>query len=166
MKAPYLQYGDKIAIISPSGNIAPELIDQAANVLESWGLVPVIGKNAKNQYGRFAGTPDERRNDLQWAFDQKEIKAIVCSRGGYGLIQIIDEVDFTHFELYPKWLIGFSDITILHLAINAYNIASIHGIMAKDIASNGEPAQRLKQLLFGELPAYNHITPHPLNRAG
>lgn len=166
MKAPYLQYGDKIAIISPSGNIAPELIDQAANVLESWGLVPVIGKNAKNQYGRFASTPDERRNDLQWAFDQKEIKAIVCSRGGYGLIQIIDEVDFTHFELYPKWLIGFSDITILHLAINAYNIASIHGIMAKDIASNGEPAQRLKQLLFGELPAYNHITPHLLNRAG
>ena len=126
MKPPYLQYGDKIAIISPSGNIDSSLIDNAAGVLESWGLVPVIGKNAKNSYGRYAGTPEERLEDLQWALDQKEIKAVLCSRGGYGLVQIIDDVDFSHFELYPKWLIGFSDITVLHMGIAAYDIASCH----------------------------------------
>jgi len=166
MNPPYLQYGDKIAIISPSGNIDPTLIDNAAGILESWGLTPVIGKNAKNQYGRYAGTRDERLEDLQWAFDQKDIKAVLCSRGGYGLVQIIDDVDFSHFELYPKWLIGFSDITILHLAIAAYDISSLHGVMAKDISANGEAADRLKQLLFGELSEYSDITPHPLNRTG
>lgn len=166
MKPPYLQYGDKIAIVSPSGNIDPTLIDNAAKVLESWELVPVIAKNAKNQDGRFAGTPEERMEDLQWALDQKEIKAVLCSRGGYGLVQIIDEVDFSHFELYPKWLIGFSDITILHLAIAAYDIASCHGIMAKDISANGEAAEALKKLLFGDLSEYAGIAPHPLNRTG
>lgn len=166
MTPPYLQYGDKIAIISPSGNIDPTLIDNAAGILESWGLTPIIGKNAKNQYGRYAGTRTERLEDLQWAFDQKDIKAVLCSRGGYGLVQIIDDVDFSHFELYPKWLIGFSDITILHLAIAAYDISSLHGVMAKDISTNGEAANRLKQLLFGELSEYSDILPHPLNRAG
>lgn len=166
MNPPYLQYGDKIAIISPSGNIDPALIDNAAGVLESWGLTPIIGKNAKNQYGRYAGTCAERLEDLQWAFDQKDIKAVLCSRGGYGLVQIIDDVDFSHFELYPKWLIGFSDITILHLAIAAYDISSLHGVMAKDISANREAADRLKQLLFGELSEYSDITPHPLNRTG
>jgi muramoyltetrapeptide carboxypeptidase len=166
MTPPYLQYGDKIAIISPSGNIDPTLIDNAAGILESWGLTPVIGKNAKNQYGRYAGTPSERLEDLQWAIDQKDIKAVLCSRGGYGLVQIIDDVDFSHFELYPKWLIGFSDITILHLAIAAYDISSLHGVMAKDISANGEAANRLQQLLFGELSEYSDIPPHPLNRTG
>lgn len=166
MTPPYLQYGDKIAIISPSGNIDPVLIDNAASILESWGLTPVIGKNAKNQYGRYAGTRAERLEDLQWAFDQKDIKAVLCSRGGYGLVQIIDDVDFSHFELYPKWLIGFSDITILHLAIAAYDISSLHGVMAKDISANGEAANRLQQLLFGELSEYSDIPPHPLNRTG
>ena len=127
MKPPYLQYGDKIAIISPSGNIDSLLIDNATVVFESWGLVPVIGNNAKNSYGRYAGTPEERLQDLQWALDEKEIKAVLCSRGGYGLVQIIDDVDFSHFELYPKWLIGFSDITVLHMGIAAYDIASCHG---------------------------------------
>ena len=166
MKPPYLQYGDKIAIISPSGNIDSSLIDNAAGILESWGLVPVIGKNAKNSYGRYAGTPEERLADLQWALDEKEIKAVLCSRGGYGLVQIIDEVDFTHFELYPKWLIGFSDITILHMGIAAYDIASCLGIMAKDIAANGNAAEALKDLLFGTLNEYSGIAPHPLNRTG
>jgi muramoyltetrapeptide carboxypeptidase len=166
MTPPYLQYSDKIAIISPSGNIDPTLIDNAASILESWGLTPVIGKNAKNQYGRYAGTPEERLEDLQWAIDQKDITAVLCSRGGYGLVQIIDDVDFSHFELYPKWLIGFSDITILHLAIAAYDISSLHGVMAKDISANGEAANRLQQLLFGELSEYSDIPPHPLNRTG
>jgi len=166
MKPPYLQYGDKIAIISPSGNIDSSLIDNAAGVLESWGLVPVIGKNAKNSYGRYAGTPEERLEDLQWALDQKEIKAVLCSRGGYGLVQIIDDVDFSHFELYPKWLIGFSDITVLHMGIAAYDIASCHGVMAKDICANGKAADALKELLFGTLTEYAGIAPNPLNRTG
>lgn len=166
MKPPYLQYGDKVAIISPSGNIDPNLIDKASEVLKSWGLDPISGPNAKNQYGRYGGTPEERLSDIQWAFDQKDIKAVFCSRGGYGAVQIVDEIDFSHFELYPKWLIGFSDITIFHLAIAAYDIASIHGIMSKDIGLDGMPAHALKELLFGELTHYDSDIAHPLNRNG
>jgi muramoyltetrapeptide carboxypeptidase len=166
MQPPYLQHGDKIAIITPSGNIDPVLIDESAAVLQSWGLIPVIGANAKNQYGRYGGTIDERTSDLQWALNEKEIKAVVCSRGGYGLVQIINDIDFSRFELYPKWLIGFSDITILHLAIAAYDIASIHGIMSKDICAGGESVEQLRRSLFGELDMYDDIAAHPLNRTG
>jgi muramoyltetrapeptide carboxypeptidase len=165
MWPPYLKHGDKIAIISPSGNIDEKYIDGATEVLQSWGLHPIVGKHAKDRFGRFAGSKEERLADVQWAFDTKEIKAVLCSRGGYGLVQIIDDIDFTHFELYPKWVIGFSDITVLHLAVAAYDIASLHGIMAKDICLNSESAELLRQSLFGELTDYA-IDPHPLNRTG
>jgi muramoyltetrapeptide carboxypeptidase len=165
MQPPYLQHGDKIAIISPSGNIDTNFIDGTVTVLESWGLKPVIGQFAKGKHGRFAGTKEERTSDLQWALDSNEIKAVLCSRGGYGLVQIIDNIDFTHFDLHPKWVIGFSDITVLHLAIAAYDIASLHGIMAKDICENGEAAESLRKSLFGEKIQYT-TAPHPLNREG
>ena len=165
MQPPILQHGDKIAIISPSGNIDEQFIDGAVKVLESWGLKPVISQYAKGKYGRFAGTKEERTADLQWALDSNEIKAVLCSRGGYGVVQIIDDIDFTHFDLHPKWVIGFSDITVLHLATAAYDIASLHGIMAKDICDQGESAESLHQCLFGE-PVHYVVPSHPLNRKG
>ncbi|HRZ97092.1 MAG TPA: LD-carboxypeptidase [Paludibacter sp.] len=168
MLPPFLKYGDKICIISPSGNINPEFIDGATQVLNTWGLQVCEGEFARTEYGRFAGTKEQRISDLQAAFDDSEIKAVLCSRGGYGLAQIVDKLDFTKFIESPKWLIGFSDITILHNAISNLGIGSIHGIMAKhltELPADCEQVEKLKSILFGRLPEYK-IPDHPQNRVG
>jgi muramoyltetrapeptide carboxypeptidase len=168
MKPPFLTYGDKIAIVSPSGNIDKKYIDGAVHRLTEWSLTPVVGEFATEKNGRFAGTPDERLADLQGAIDDKEVKAILCSRGGYGLIQILDALDFTSFEIFPKWLIGFSDITLLHNAATAIDVASIHSIMARPLAElpdDAEPVQFLHDMLFGTQIHYT-LPSHPLNRTG
>ena len=160
--------GEEIRIISPSGFIQPEYIDGAKNVLSDWGLNPTEGKYAREQYGRFAGTQEQRIHDLQEALDDPNVKAVLCSRGGYGLAQIIDKIDFSLFQKNPKWLIGFSDITVLHNAISALGICSLHGIMAKhltELPPDSQSVTQLKNILFGELPAYT-IPPHPLNKQG
>jgi muramoyltetrapeptide carboxypeptidase len=164
----FLQPTNEIRIITPSGFISPEFIDGAKKVLESWGLQVSEGEFARSEYGRFAGTKEQRISDLQTALDDLDVKAILCSRGGYGLAQIIDKLDFTKFKKNPKWLIGFSDITILHNVISNVGIASVHGIMAKqltELPENAEQVQYLKQILFGKLPTYQ-IPTHELNRAG
>ncbi len=169
MKPQFLHTNDQIRIVSPSGSINPEYIDGAKKVLTDWGLNVTEGEFARSEYGRFAGTPEQRIHDLQSALDDPEVKAILCSRGGYGMAQIIDKLDFTRFIASPKWLIGFSDITILHNAINNLGVASIHGIMAKHLAelsSAGlDPVSRLNDILFGKLPHYT-IPHHALNRDG
>ena len=168
MTPPFLQSGDQIRLVTPSGAIDPAFIDGAKKVLTSWGLTATEGDFARTEYGRFGGTKEQRIADLQVALDDTEVKAILCSRGGYGVAQIIDKLDFTKFKLSPKWLIGFSDITILHNAISNLNIASIHGIMAKhltELPADCEQVQQLKNILFGELPQYQ-IPAHALNRTG
>lgn len=168
MKPPFLRPNDEIRIISPSGCIQSELIEGAKKVLGNWGLRATEGDFARAEYGRFAGTKDQRISDLQNALDNPDVKAILCSRGGYGLAQVIDNLDFTQFEKTPKWLIGFSDISILHSAITNLGIASIHGNMVKAIAelpSNSEPVEGLRQLLFGQLPSYT-IVGHKMNKQG
>lgn len=168
MLPPFLQPNDQIRIISPSGNINPEYIDGATQVLTDWGLKVSEGEFARTEYGRFAGTKEQRISDLQAAFDDSEIKAVLCSRGGYGLAQIVDKLNFTTFIESPKWLIGFSDITILHNAISNLGIGSIHGIMAKhltELPADCEQVEKLKRLLFGKLPEYK-IPAHPQNRVG
>ena len=126
------------------------------------------GKYARTEYGRFSGTKDERVADLQQALDDPNVKAILCSRGGYGLAQIIDKIDFTSFAKSPKWLIGFSDITILHNAITALGIASMHGIMTKYLTELPEESDQItsfKNLLFGT-PSNFSIKPEAENRPG
>lgn len=168
MTPPFLQLNDQIRIVSPSGSVFPEFIDGAKDVFANWGLRVTEGKYARETYGRFAGTREQRIEDLQAALDDTSVNAILCSRGGYGLAQIIDKLDFTGFSKYPKWLIGFSDITLLHNVIGNLEIASIHGIMAKHITelpSMSHQVQKLKEILFGKLPEYS-IASHALNRAG
>jgi muramoyltetrapeptide carboxypeptidase len=158
----------KVQIISPSGNIEPKYIDGAKQVFASWGFVPSEGKFARTQYGRFAGTEEQRVHDLQSALDNPDVDAIFCSRGGYGMVQIIDKIDFTEFQKNPKWIIGFSDITVLHNAISALGISSIHAIMAKDLTELSVDSQAvvsLKKMLFSEKPTYN-IPNHSLNKHG
>ena len=168
MNPPFLKPNDQIRIVSPSGSIHPELIDGAAKVLSSWGLQVTEGKFARSEYGRFAGTKEQRIADLQEALDDPNVRAILCSRGGYGMAQIIDKLDFTTFTKSPKWLIGFSDITILHNVITNLGIASIHGIMAKhltELPADSEQVIRMKDCLFGNFPTYA-IPPHQQNRTG
>ena len=168
MNCPILKHNDQIRIVSPSGSIHPELIDGAAKVLTSWGLQVTEGKFVRSEYGRFAGTKEQRIADLQEALDDPNVKAILCSRGGYGIAQIVDKLDFTTFTKSPKWLIGFSDITILHNVITNLGIASIHGIMAKhltELSVDSEQLIRLKDSLFGNFPTYA-IPPHQQNRTG
>ena len=163
-----LKTSDEIRIVSPAGNIAEEYIDGAKSLFQSWGLTVSEGQFARTAFGRFAGTKEQRATDLQQALDDPNVKAILCSRGGYGLMQIIDRLGFSTFLQQPKWIIGFSDITILHSILSSFNIPSIHGIMAKHLteqSANDISTQYLKQLLFGDFPTYK-LPPHPLNRKG
>ena len=168
MNPSFLTINDQIRILSPSGTVNPDYIDGAIKVLTSWGLTVTEGDYARTEFGRFAGTKEQRTSDLQQALDDPSVKAILCSRGGYGLAQIIDRIDFTAFIACPKWLIGFSDISILHAAISNLGITSIHGIMGMHLSKlpvDSEQVQILKNILFGKLPVFN-IPGEPANRTG
>ena len=110
----FLQKGDKVVIVSPSSKIDKEFLKRAKKRLESWGLKVSVGKYAGGSSGRYAGTVRQRLQDLQSAMDDPKVKAILCSRGGYGAVHLVDKIDFTAFREHPKWLLGFSDITALH----------------------------------------------------
>lgn len=129
--------GDRIRIVSPSGAITPEIIDNAEKMLLNAGYEVIVGKHAKCEYFRFAGTAEERLSDLQEAFNDQETKAIFCSRGGYGAIQILDNIDMTGFRKNPKWLIGFSDITAIHVMLQFHGYASMHAPMLKHLTEQG-----------------------------
>lgn len=168
MMPPFLKSGDMVQIVSPASAIHPSYVEGAKRTLSEWNLKVLEGKYARSAYGRFAGTKEERIFDLQQALDDPEVKAIFMSRGGYGLVQIIDKINFEQFKKSPKWLIGFSDISILHAAVNRMGIASIHSIMAKHLAelpSTSDAVFHLREILFGRLPVYQ-LPSHPLNRQG
>ncbi len=126
----YLKPGDEVAIISPSFCINENLIPQAVAFLQNWGFKVRIGRNAMKRDGPFAGTDEERLSDLQEMTDDRAVKAVFCSRGGYGISRIINKVDFSLLEKNPKWYTGFSDITVLHMWLSEmYGIVSIHSDM-------------------------------------
>ncbi len=154
----YLKPGDEVAIISPSFCIDEKKVTDAIPVLESWGLKVRVGRNAYNRLGPFAGTDEERLSDLQEMTDDPNIKAVICSRGGYGMSKIIDRVDFSALNRNPKWYAGFSDITVLHLWLSEVcGISSIHCEMPlnfNDPDSTPAALSTVKQALFGTLPSY------------
>lgn len=165
---PYLEEGDKIAIVSPSGKIDKSFLKGAQKRLKSWGLEVVMGRHAGSSSGVFAGTQKQRLDDLQEAMDDEEIKAILCSRGGYGAVHLADKLDFSRFREHPKWLMGFSDITVLHNLIQANGFASLHSPMARHLTvepENDPSTTYLKSILFGDLPDYTHRK-HRLNLPG
>lgn len=150
----YLKAGDKIAIVAPAGKIAKDKVELAIQTLESWGLVVEVADHVFDSCFQYSSNDVNRVNDFQNALDNKEIKAIFCARGGYGSIRIIDELDFSVFKKFPKWIIGFSDITILHSHIHTnYKIESIHGTMAAGLNPESGIANSinsLKKVLFRE----------------
>ena len=167
MLAP-LHPGDKIAIVALARKINLADIQPAIATFESWGLEVVPGKTLTAQYHIFAGTDEERAADLQAMLDDRQIKAVISARGGYGSARIIDLVDFTQFALHPKWVIGFSDITAVLAHIQRMGIPCIHGIMPTLFARPGSELARetLRQALFGEKITYPVLPAHPLNRQG
>lgn len=153
---PYLKPGDTVAITCPAKKL-PVSIDDAVRLLESWGLNVILGETVHSSWHQFAGTDDLRTADVQRFLDDPSVKAIFAARGGYGTIRIIDRLDFTAFQTNPKWIIGFSDITVLHSHIFArYNIESIHGQMPLTIPDASKISlETLRKALFNERFEYS-----------
>ncbi|WP_448701399.1 LD-carboxypeptidase [Mucilaginibacter sp. AW1-3] len=166
MNPPYLKKGDKIAITCPAKKL-PKPMTDAIELLQSWGLEVVIGETLNAQYHQFAGDDDLRARDMQRFLDDDNIKAIIAARGGYGTVRIIDKLNFTRFAQNPKWLVGFSDITVLHAHIWAnYGIQTIHGQMPVNVTgASATSLETLRKSLFGEDVKYE-IDTDQLNRAG
>lgn len=161
IQPPFIKTGDTIAIVAPSGILKnrSEEIQKAKALLESWGLQVVVGKHVFKQNKHFAGTDDERCEDLQNALDDKSIKAIWCARGGYGTVRILDKLDYSKFRENPKWVIGYSDITALHNQLHNEGFESIHAMMCTSLQDNFEEIEptikTFKDALFGNALQYN-----------
>ncbi|WP_069660082.1 S66 peptidase family protein [Arcticibacter eurypsychrophilus] len=154
---PYLKKGDKIAITCPAKSL-PGDITSAIHLLESWGLEVIIGDTVSASFHQFAGTDELRTQDMQRFLDDNTVKAIIAARGGYGTIRIIDQLDFSNFIKSPKWLVGFSDITVLHSHIHACcQTQTIHGQMPLNIPDGTKPSlESLRKALFGESLNYQY----------
>ena len=160
---PYLKPGDTIGITCPAGFITQEDIQPAVKQMEAWGFRVKIGDTVGKKDFTFGGTDEERTKDFQQLLDDKTVKAIMCARGGYGMGRIIDRLDFKKFIQQPKWIIGFSDVTVLHSHLGAnYGIASIHSKMCNSFPKDpalAEPIQvetilSIKKALSGEKMHY------------
>lgn len=174
-RPPYLKPGDLIGITSPAGTIKPEEIIPATTVLESWGYKISVGDTIGRSDFTFGGTDDERTADLQKMLDDPKIKAILCARGGYGSVRIVDRLNWTAFKKHPKWLIGFSDITVLHSHIHRHcSAATIHSKMCNSFPDNwsaAEPVQietiiSIRDALEGKKKMSYTVIPNEKNKKG
>jgi len=163
---PYLKKGDKIAITCPAKKL-PNPMTDAIRLLQSWGLKVVLGDTVNASYHQFAGDDAFRAKDLQRFINDDSIKAIIAARGGYGTVRMIDLVDFSRFTQNPKWVVGFSDITLLHAHLFAnFNAPSIHGQMPMTIPdASARSLDTLRKALFGEEISYQ-LKSNALNRNG
>ena len=162
---PYLKKGDTIAIVATARKNIDDNLKFATNLLQSWGLNVKIGSTIGLDLDQLAGTDEQRAEDFQNQMDNANIKAIWCVRGGYGTVRMIDLLDFTKFNLSPKWIIGFSDVTVLHNHLNTMGFKSIHGIMPVSSKASEAAKESLRVSLFGEDLQYE-IEPHAMNRFG
>ncbi|MBS9768215.1 MAG: LD-carboxypeptidase [Flavobacteriaceae bacterium] len=165
----FLQKGDTITLLSPAGSIRAEQVLPSVELLKSWGLNVKISAHSFAEHHRFAGTDEERISDLQSALDDKNTKAILCNRGGYGSLRLLEKLDFTTFLKYPKWLIGFSDITIFHSYFNSkLQCETLHAPMPVNLSQQDcpqETVQFFKKALLGEKLTYE-ICSNPQNKLG
>ncbi len=167
---PYLQQGNVIGITCPAGYMPAANAATCINTLQKWGYQVMVGKTLGSKSKTyFSGTDEERTNELQAMLDDTSINAILCGRGGYGVGRIIDKLDFTVFKKHPKWIIGFSDITVLHSYINKHlKIATLHAPMAAAFNDNGfknKYIKSLKEAMEGAKANYT-CKPHTLNKLG
>jgi len=164
----FLHEGDTIAIVSPSSATDTATINGGMRTLQSWGYRCVVGRHALNQRHGFAGSASERADDLLWALRSPSVKAIMCSRGGDGAVQLLCRIPLDTLRRYPKLIIGFSDITALLCAAACAGHVGIHGSMCHALTTyegTDTVSQTLRRMLEGQLPAYQ-VAPHPLNQQG
>ena len=165
----FLKKGDKVALLSPAYTTTEDVVQTTADILKDWGYKPVIGKSAsKVEAGKYAGTAEDRANDFEEALKDTSIKAILCNRGGYGTIQLVDLIDPKLVKKNPKWVIGYSDVTTLHAMQTKAGVMSIHGTMSSSMAkSEGKDINStlLRDLLKGEVPTYK-VPKHKYNQKG
>lgn len=173
-KPPYLKKGDSISVTSPAGFITYQEIQPAIQVMQGWGYKIQLGDTIGKRDFTFGGTDEERLDDLQKMLDNPKIKAILCARGGYGSLRIVDRLNWAKFKLNPKWVIGFSDITVLHNHIHSnFQVASIHSKMTNSFPDDwnlAEPIQidtiiSIQDVLSGKKMKYSAI-PNPANKQG
>jgi muramoyltetrapeptide carboxypeptidase len=162
---PYLKKGDKIGIVACARKISREELQLSIDILVSWGLQPVLGKNLFKSENQYSGSDNERAEDLQQMLDEESVKAVISARGGYGTVRIIDKLDFQNFKQHPKWIVGYSDITVLHSHIHNFGIETLHATMPINFTKNAEATETLRKALFGESLSYE-VPSHLLNRKG
>ena len=164
---PFLRAGDRVALVSPAGCIEPACLERGLRQLEAWGLNPQVGRHVLDRAGLFAGRRQDRLHDLQRALDDPDIKAVVATRGGYGTASLLDDLDFTAFARQPKWVVGFSDLTVLHSHLQRHlHVASLHAAMPQTYPGEGKALDTLHRALFGQPLGYAALPPHPAQRAG
>lgn len=163
---PYLKPGDCIGIVAPARKISADELAPAVSRLESWGLKVRLGKHIYATSNQFAGTDEERAADMQQMLDDQEVKAIIAARGGYGSVRIIDKLDFTALNRNPKWVAGFSDISVFHSHIQTHlGIETLHCTMPINFGKDSESTELLRKALFGEVSDYK-MEARLLNRKG
>ncbi len=162
-----LKQGDAVYILSTARKITLDEIQPAIQAFESWGLKVIIGKTIGKEWRQFAGTDAERKADFQTALDDNTVKAIICARGGYGTVRMMDDLNYDEFMKNPKWVVGFSDITFLHVHIsNSIGIQTLQGLMPFSFPKATPVAiESLRNELFGIRNTYE-VAPDPLNRTG
>jgi muramoyltetrapeptide carboxypeptidase len=161
IQPPYLKAGDTVAIVAPSGILKnrEREVQQAVDLLKSWGLHPIVGKHVFSTSNHFAGTDNDRCEDLQNVMDDPKISAIWCARGGYGTVRILDKLNYKKFKESPKWIIGYSDITALHNQVHNQGFESLHAIMCvsltQDLSEIEDSIETFKSALFGNPVDYD-----------
>ncbi|MBL0105237.1 MAG: LD-carboxypeptidase [Bacteroidetes bacterium] len=172
IRPPYLKAGDTVAIVSTARKVSKFEIKPAIDLLKSWGLEVQTGKNLFKEDHQFAGTDEDRAGDLQRALNNKNVQAVLFARGGYGTTRIIDAIDWKKFIKQPKWLIGYSDITVVHSHVHRHcGIQTLHGPMSLNLGKlSPQCLSVLKETLFGQTLRYSSSKQQPhlekLNRKG
>jgi muramoyltetrapeptide carboxypeptidase len=161
----FLKPGDKVLIIATARKISSEEVENTSNLLKSWEYEVELGPNLLKEHHQYSGTDDERAADLQWALDHPTAGAILIARGGYGTLKIIDRVLFGRFIGRPKWICGYSDVTVLHSHLHRIGYRSLHCTMVNQFLRHREATLNVRKLLSGEDLRYETVG-HRLNRAG
>lgn len=163
----YLQKGDTVALVSTARKITKAELQPAIDLLNTWGLNVLVGKTIGAENHQFAGDDALRASDFQTMLDNPEVKAIWCARGGYGTVRIIDKLDFTGFLKQPKWIVGYSDVTVFHNHIHTLGIATLHAQMCLEIENKSEATREtLRKALFGEHYIIKYKSTLALQRGG
>lgn len=164
----FLQPGDRIRIVAPAGNVSKEKVLPGIELLRETGYEVVVGRHVFGRHFQYAGTDEERLADLQEAFNDHQTKAIICARGGYGSVRIIEKLDFAPLLKHPKWLAGFSDVTILHTVLNKLPLASVHGAMPGSFLENKKPGKSFQSLMEALTSGHSQVEmeANSFNRAG